>query len=93
MGPQSRTRLSDQHTHTHTHARLMRKKVCFILDAGNWQGGGWTSVQRPTLSDCQSVGQSFHRLREGATCRNSTVSSEIGHWWSDEHHLDCSKYP
>ena len=44
MGPQSRTRLSDPHTHTHTHththARLMKKKVCFILDAGNWQGWG-----------------------------------------------------
>ena len=37
-------------------------------------------------------GQSFYRQREGATCRNSTVSSdshlETGHWWSDLCHLD-----
>ena len=34
-------------------------------------------------------------LREGVTCRNSTVSSdshtEIGHLWSDQSHLDCFK--
>ena len=37
----------------------------------------------------QSVGKSFYRRREGATCRNSTVSSDrpldIGHRWSDLH--------
>ena len=31
----------------------------------------------------------------GATCRNSTGSSdnrlEIGHQWSDQHHLDCCR--
>ena len=40
--------------------------------------------------------QSFYRQREGATCRNSTVSSdshlEIGHRWSDQGHLDCFRY-
>ena len=44
----------------------------------------------------QSVGKSFYRWREGATCRNSTVSSDshlgIGHRWSDQRHLDCFKY-
>ena len=39
----------------------------------------------------QSQNESFYRQREGATCRNSTVSSdshlEIGHLWSDQHHL------
>ena len=41
----------------------------------------------------QSVGKKFYRWREGATCRNSTVSSdshlEVGHPWSDQHHLGC----
>lgn len=35
------------------------------------------------------------RWSEGTTCRNSTVSSdgyhEIGHWQSDQCHLDCFK--
>ena len=33
-------------------------------------------VQRPTPSPVQPVGKSFYRLREGVTCRNSTVSSD-----------------
>ena len=41
----------------------------------------------------QSVGKKFYRWREGATCRNSSVSSdrhlEVGHPWSDQHHLGC----
>ena len=36
----------------------------------------------------------FYSWREGATCRNSIVSSdsylEIGHWWSDQQHLVLS---
>ena len=42
------------------------------------------------------LGKSFYRQREGATGRNSTVSSdnhlEIGHWWSDQQHIDCFKW-
>ena len=53
-------------------------------------------VQMPTLPLLQPVGKSFYRLREGATRRNSTVSSdshlEFGHQWSDERHLDCGRY-
>ena len=44
----------------------------------------------------QSVGKNFYRQREGAMCRNSTVSSdshlETDHQWSDQSHLDCFKY-
>ena len=44
----------------------------------------------------QPVNKSFYRWKEGATCRNSTVSSDshlaIGRQWSDQHHLDCFKY-
>ena len=35
-------------------------------------------------------------MKEAATCRNSTDSSdshlEIGHQWSDQHHVGCFKY-
>ena len=44
--------------------------------------GGQTLVQRP-IPLTGGQGKSFYRLREGATCRNSTVSAdshlEIGH--------------
>ena len=62
----------------------MERKVCFILDAGTWGGG--------RVDLLIIIGQSFYRQRKGATCRNSTVSSdshlEIGHRWSDQCHLD-----
>ena len=39
--------------------------------------------------------QHLLKAREGAPCRNSTSNSEghleIGHQWSDQHHLDCFK--
>ena len=62
----------------------MERKVCFILDVSSWGGdegirGGWTPVQRPTSpAHWQSVGKNFYSLREGAACRNSTVSFD-GH--------------
>ena len=57
--------------------------------------GGRTSVQRltpfPPPPALTRRRWELYRLREGATCRNSTVSSDshlqIGHWWSDKHHL------
>ena len=65
-------------------ARLVERKVCFILDAGTWGGG--------RMDLLTIIGQNFYRQRKGATCRNSTVSSdshlEIGHRWSDQRHLD-----
>ena len=61
--------------------------------SGVWEG--WTSVQRLTLPNWQSVGKNFYRQRDGVACRNSTVSSDshlqIGHGWSDQSHLDCFK--
>ena len=79
----------------------MGRKVYFISDSGNL-AGGWMSIPRltphPTLSTvhpCQAGGESLYRLGEGATCRNSIVSSDshlhIGPRWSDSHHLDCSQ--
>ena len=61
-------------------------------------GGGGGGVDSCPKADCPLTigGKSFYRRREGATCRNSTVSSdshlELGHWWSDQRHLDCFRY-
>ena len=75
---------------------LVEGKVCFILDAGNLWGRAYTGPKASSPPHPQLVRKSFCRLREGATCRNSTVSSdshlEIGHQWSDQCHLDCFKY-
>ena len=76
-------------------ARLVERKVCFILDANNWWGGGlgvgYTPVQRPTPPPCNQGTRALKALLKteaGATCRNSTVSSdrhlEIGHRWPDQ---------
>ena len=47
-------------------------------------------------ANCQAGGESFYKLREGATCRNNTVSSDshlqIGYRYTDQRHLDCFRY-
>ena len=86
-------------------ARLVERKVCFISDTGNCERRGrrgqrgccrWTSVQRPTPPHWQPVGQERLKTEGGATCRNSTVSSDshlqVGHRCSDQSHLDCFRY-
>lgn len=76
----------------------METKVRIISDACNgngvevaWGVVGVTTVQRLTPSNPQSLGKSFYRLREAATCSNSTVSSdshrEVILWRSDQCHL------
>ena len=58
-------------------ARLMERKVCFILDVSTGAGGGWTPAQR--LSAPGTDNQWARALEDGgggATCRNSTVSSD-----------------
>ena len=58
-------------------ARLVERKVCFISDASSLVGGGdgghLSKGQLPTAE--KQWGKRFFRLREGAPCRNSTVSS------------------
>ena len=81
------------HSKANKQARLVERNICFISDAGNWGVGWQTSVQRPTPPQ-QAGGESFCRQSWGeGTCRNSTVISDnhlqIGHRWSDQHHLDC----
>ena len=69
---------------------------------GWWKGkfqmcapGVGGSLSRGWLPCWQSGGKRFYRQREGAACRNSTVSSgshlEIGHRWSDQRRLCCSR--
>ena len=68
----------------------MERKVCFILDAGNQGGEGRAdSCPKASSPQWQPVGKSFYGQREGATCRNSTGSSD-GHL--EISHLDCFKY-
>ena len=61
----------------------MKRKICFWILATCGEGA-CLSTHTPQ----QSGGKKFYRWREGATCRNSTVSSdhdlEVGHWRSDQ---------
>ena len=61
---------------------------------GQWEGGPLSKAD-PPITDSQ-WGKSFYRQKEGATSRNSTVSSDnqlhTDHRWSEQHHLDCFKY-
>ena len=90
-GPASR------HSKANKEARLVERKVCFILQAGS-RGGGQgrrTSVQRPTPTTDNQGARAFTDSFY-STGRNSTGSSnshhELGHRWSDQRHLDCFRY-
>ena len=61
-------------------ANLVEGKFCFISDAGNWWGGWWISVQRPTPpTPCNKQGVRVFIDKVcvcgGVTCRNSIVIS------------------
>ena len=79
-------------------ARLVESKVCFFSDSGNWQGGWWTSVQRPTAPTGNHWGKSFYRQKWGVRAvyaeQHSHLwqSSSNWHWWSDQHHAGCFRY-
>ena len=72
--------------------RLVRRKVCFILDAGS---GRWRMLVQRLTPHPQSGARAFID-REGATCKSSPVISDshlqIGPRWSDQHHLGCFRY-
>ena len=80
----------------------MERKVCFILDAGDW--GWWREDRRlskdqPSMPPQKSGGKSFYRQLVGvggAMSRNSTVNSdshlEVVLRWPDQHYPDCFKY-
>ena len=55
-----------------------------------------TASPDPQPSPHREVRAFIDRSGRGATCRNSTVISnsrlQIGHQWSDQHHLGCFKF-
>ena len=57
--------------------------------------GGVVNICPKANSPLTVRGKSFYRhsVGSGATCRNSTINSDshlkIGHWWSEQHHLNC----
>ena len=83
------TGLAAHHSKTNQEARLVEEKPALFW-MPDWMGrvGVCPKSYCPLLT---IRGQELFRLREGATCRNSTVSSdshpETGHRWLDQHHL------
>ena len=78
-------------------ARLVERKVCFILDASNRGRGRVDTCPKadsPTLLTIS--GQECSRTEGGTPHRNNTVSSDchlvIGPQRSEQHHPDCLKY-
>ena len=74
----------------------MEKKVCLILDAGNWGGGEDGILSKGQLAPLDNQWERAFIDRGRGLHAEIAVSSdshlEIGHWWSDQHHLDCFKY-
>ena len=75
---------------------LVERKVCFILETGSQGEQVLLVVQRLTPLTESWWARAFIDRGRGLHADNSTVSSdsylEIGHWWSDQHRLDCFKY-
>ena len=80
---------------------LVERKLSFISDAGNWSGRVaeiCPKVNSFPAHDKQGVRAFIDRVGSGrgVTCRNSTVISnshlQVGHQWSDQHHLGCFRY-
>ena len=76
--------LAAYHSKGNKEARLVERKVCFILESGDGGGVGLLSKGQllPSTPTRQSVGKSFYRWREGALYRNGSNSDshlKIGH--------------
>ena len=80
-----------------TETRLVERKVCFILDAGNWGGwgeGGLLSKGRFLRTDNQWARDFVDRGRviyAEILLSVLTVILKLVMWWSDQHHLGCFK--
>ena len=85
-------------------ARLVERKVCFILDAGNWLcwGGGRAWMEGGLLSKGRlplpynqwarafiEGGRGLHAEMAQSTL---TVILQLVMWWPDQCHLDCFRY-
>ena len=69
-------------------ARLVERKVCFLLDAGN-RFGGQTPVQRLTPHLLQPVGKSFYRQRKGGYMQKRYSQLWQSSW--SGHEVVCSE--
>ena len=82
---------------THKQAGWWKGKFAlFHMLATGEEGGAGKYLCKGQLSLWQPMGQElffFLRQKEGATCKNRTVSSDshlqIGHRWSDQQRLGC----
>lgn len=77
--------------------KLVERKVCFILDAGNCRGGTADICPKAESPNPDKQWVSAFIDREGrVTCRNTTVFPnshlQTGHQWSDQNQLDCFRY-
>ena len=70
------TIVAAHHSKANKEAGLVKRKVCFILDPGNgWKADACPKAYPPSpLPHWQPMGKSFYRLRNGVTCRHSTVA-------------------
>ena len=80
-------------------ARLVERKVCFILEACSWREGGLLLKGKlPTdsgksfkggLSGCVGQGRATRRTAHSAL---TVILWLVIRWWSDQHHLGCFTY-
>ena len=64
------------HSKANKQSKLGERKVYFISDAGNWCWGVMNACPKADSPHGQLEGESFYRWKEGATCRNSIVTSD-----------------
>ena len=65
--------LAARHSKANEQPRLVERKACFVADAGSWEWGEQTSVQRLTSSHWQPLARAFiDRSGGGTICRNSS---------------------
>ena len=93
VGLSPRVGLAADHSKAIKEARLVERKVYFGCQQLEGRGDTCPKADSPSPTHWQSGGESFYRLREGATGSKSTVSSgshlEIGHQLFDQHRLGC----
>ena len=76
-------------------ARLVERKIYFLLDAGNWCGRRVYAVQRPIPHLWQSGARHFIGWGRGLHAETAVSLDshlEIGHWQSEQCHLDCFQF-
>ena len=74
----------------------MERKVCFILDAGDWERGEGGEGARVDSCPKNQWARAFTDGGRGLHAETAqsalTVILKLVMWWSDQRHLDCFKY-